>query len=184
MSLRKLKHHEKKLLKKVDFFWQREGNVREIQVMRRYHIRNREEYVEYNKVCGIITKLASKLKKLDKADKFRVQMTADLLNKLYFMGLVSTKKSLSLCEKLPASVLCRRRLSVVVVRMKFCETMKQAVTYIEHGHLRVGPVVVKNPAFLVTRSMEDHITWVDSSKIKRTVEKYNDRLDDFDLLQA
>ena len=44
--------------------------------------------------------------------------------------------------------------------------------------------VVKS-AFLVTRSMEDHITWVDSSKfIKRTVEKYNDRLDDFDLLQA
>ena len=36
--MRKLKHHEKKLLKKVDFFWQREGNIREIQVMRRYHI--------------------------------------------------------------------------------------------------------------------------------------------------
>ena len=100
------------------------------------------------------------------------------------MGLITTKKSLSTCEKLPASVLCRRRFSVVVVRMKFCETMKQAVTYIEHGHLRIGPNIVKNPAFLVTRSMEDHITWVDSSKIKRTVEKYNDRLDDFDLLQA
>ena len=34
--------------------------------------------------------------------------------------------------------------------------MKQAVTYIEHGHLRIGPNIVKNPAFLVTRSMEDH----------------------------
>ena len=120
----------------------------------------------------------------DVGNKLIIKMTEDLLNKLYFMGLITTRKSLSLCEKLPASVLCRRRFSVVVVRMKFCETMKQAVTYIEHGHLRVGPVVVKNPAFLVTRSMEDHITWVDSSKIKRTVEKYNDRLDDFDLLQA
>ena len=80
MSMRKLKHHEKKLLKKVDFFWQREGNIREIQVMRRYHINNREEYLEYNRVCGIITKLASKLKKLDKADKFRIKMTEDLLS--------------------------------------------------------------------------------------------------------
>ena len=70
------------------------------------------------------------------------------------------------------------------MKLTIDETMKQAVTYIEHGHLRVGPVVVKNPAFLVTRSMEDHITWVDSSKIKRTVDTYNDRLDDFDLLQA
>ena len=90
--MRKLKHHEKKLLKKVDFFWQREGNIREIQVMRRYHINDREEYLEYNRVCGMITKLASRLKKLDKADPFRIKMTEDLLNKLYFMGLITTKK--------------------------------------------------------------------------------------------
>ena len=30
--------------------------------------------------------------------------------------------------------------------------------------------------------MEDFVTWVDSSKIKRTVLKYRDEVDDFDLL--
>jgi U3 small nucleolar ribonucleoprotein protein IMP3 len=30
--------------------------------------------------------------------------------------------------------------------------------------------------------MEDFVTWVDSSKIRRAVSKYNDKLDDFDLL--
>lgn len=49
---------------------------------------------------------------------------------------------------------------------------------------RLGPEVVTDPAFHVTRNMEDFITWVDSSKIKRKVMKYNDALDDFDLLQA
>ena len=49
-------------------------------------------------------------------------------------------------------------------------------------HVLTGPEVVTDPAFHVTRSMEDFITWVDSSKIKRTVAKYNDKLDDFDLL--
>ena len=44
--------------------------------------------------------------------------------------------------------------------------MKQAVMYIEYGHLRIGPNIVKNPAFLVTRSMEDHITWVDLPKLR------------------
>lgn len=39
-----------------------------------------------------------------------------------------------------------------------------------------------DPAFLVTRSLEDFLTWVDGSKIKRAVAKYNDKLDDFDLL--
>ena len=50
--------------------------------------------------------------------------------------------------------------------------------------LQSGPEVVTDPAFHVTRNMEDFITWVDSSKIKRKVMKYNDALDDFDLLQA
>lgn len=32
------------------------------------------------------------------------------------------------------------------------------------------------------RNLEDFVTWVDSSKIKRNVLKYRDKLDDFDLL--
>ena len=32
------------------------------------------------------------------------------------------------------------------------------------------------------RAFEDYVTWVDSSKIKEKVMKYNDALDDFDLL--
>lgn len=43
-------------------------------------------------------------------------------------------------------------------------------------------LVVTDPAFLVSRSHEDFLTWVDGSKIKRAVMKYNDKLDDFDLL--
>ncbi len=50
------------------------------------------------------------------------------------------------------------------------------------GHVRVGVDTVTDPAFLVTRSMEDFVTWVDTSKIRRHVLKYNDRLDDYDLL--
>lgn len=76
----------------------------------------------------------------------------------------------------------------------------QAVQYIEQGHVRVGPDPITDPAFLVTRHMEDFVTWVDTSKLKRTVMRYNvraigtvstsplivvlhqDELDDFDLL--
>ena len=58
----------------------------------------------------------------------------------------------------------------------------QAVKFIEQGHVRVGTEVVTDPAFLVTRNMEDFVTWVDSSKIKRTILRYREKLDDFDLL--
>lgn len=78
--------------------------------------------------------------------------------------------------------MCRRRLATVLVRLKFAEQLKEAVTYIEQGHIRVGPETVSDAAFLVTRNMEDFITWVDSSKIKRKVLEYNDKLDDYDAM--
>ena len=58
----------------------------------------------------------------------------------------------------------------------------QAQALFEQGHVRVGPDTITDPAFLVTRSMEDFVTWVDTSKIRRAIANYNDELDDFDLL--
>ena len=69
-----------------------------------------------------------------------------------------------------------------MVRIKMSETIREAITFIEQGHVRVGPQTITEPAFLVTRNMEDFVTWVDTSKIKRKVLQYNDRLDDYDLL--
>lgn len=43
--MRPLKFHEAKLLKKVDFLqWKQEKNMREIKVIRRFMIQNREDY--------------------------------------------------------------------------------------------------------------------------------------------
>ena len=65
--MRELKFHEQKLLKKVNFLqWKSDQNVREIQVLRRYHVQNRDDYVKYSKVAGLITKLAAKLKLLNR----------------------------------------------------------------------------------------------------------------------
>lgn len=181
--MRQLKFHEKKLLKKVDFLqWKNENNQRELQVIRRYHIQDREDYKKYNKICGIVTKLVNVIKRLDPQDPVRVELTDQVLDKLYNMGVISTRKSLVLLERLSTSSFCRRRLSVVMVRLKMAETLRESCTFIEQGHVRVGPETVLDPAFLVTRPMEDFVTWVDTSKIRRKVMQYNDKLDDYDLL--
>ncbi|CAI5997807.1 unnamed protein product [Closterium sp. NIES-64] len=120
----------------------------------------------YNRLCGKITKLATLLKKLDPSDAFRIEMTDQLLNKLYNMGVIPTTKSLNLCDKLSVSSFCRRRLAVVMVRLKMAEHMREAVSFVQQGHVRIGPEAVRDPAFLVTRAMEDMLTWVDTSKIK------------------
>lgn len=53
------------------------------------------------------------------------------------------------------------------------ENIKGATKLIEQGHVRVGPELVKDPAFLVSRTLEDFVTWVDSSKIRQHVLEYN-----------
>ena len=181
--MRQLKHHEKKLLKKVDFFsWKSDQNVREAKIIRKYLLQEREDYVKYSKIVGNITKLCAKLQTLPGTDDLRHQLSVQVLQKLYNMGIINSTSSLSAIEKLSVSSFCRRRLPVVMVRLKMSENLKEATTFIEQGHVRVGPNVITDPAFLVTRTFEDYVTWVDSSKIKRTIMRYNDKLDDYDLL--
>ena len=126
--------------------------------------------------------MAHRLIKLDPNDPFRMARSNAMLQRLYGAGLVSSTQTMGLVDKMTASSFCRRRIGVVMVRMKMSETVREAVGLVEQGHVRVGPQVVTDPAFLVTRKMEDYLTWVDTSKIKRTVTKYNDKLDDYDLL--
>ena len=171
MSMRKLKFHEEKLLKKVDFLnWKKDSSSKENAVLRRYHIQDRNDYAKYNKLVGQLTKLISKLKVLKTSDEYRIAKTEQLVNKLYEMGIINSRQGLSSVEKgAKVSTFCRRRLPVIMQRLKMAETVQDAVKYIEQGHVKVGIDTVTDPAFHVTRNMEDHITWVRSSAIGKAV---------------
>lgn len=185
LDMRKLKHHEYRLLRKADFLqWKRESNLREVKVARRYHLRDTQEYHTYTKIVGQIKHLCTKLQELPTDDPVRLARTEDLLTKMYDLGFISMKTDLGACAKITVSAICRRRLPVVMMRLKFAENLSEATALIEQGHVRIGPTQAKDPAMLVTRNMEDFITWVDSSKIKRKISQYKDEIDDFDLLNA
>lgn len=180
--MRELKYHERKLLKKVDFLnWKSTNNLREIKVMRRYHISDRDDYSRYNKVAGQVLKMVSILRKLPSSDADRIRMSEALLDKLHQMALVPAGKLLDECEKISVSDFCRRRLAIVLVNNKFAQQPKDAVELIEQGHVSIGPDVVSNPATHVTREMEDNIKWSQGSKIKRHTMKFQNELDDFEL---
>ncbi|PUZ49338.1 hypothetical protein GQ55_7G318000 [Panicum hallii var. hallii] len=171
--MRKLAFHEQKLLRRTKFLhYKCDKGHREARVTQRYHIVERDDYKKYNGICLMVQKQVNTIKQMDPRDRCRIEMTDMLLDKL----------SLVKCEKLSASSFCRRTLATVMTRINMAEHLKEAVTYIEQGHVRVGPEVVTDPAFLVTRNMEDFITWVDSSKIKKKVMEYNDALDDYDAM--
>ena len=180
--MRQLKHHEKKLLRKVDFLdWKKSNNINEMRVLRRYHISDREDYTRYNKVIGRIHKMVTILRKLPSSDADRIRMSEALLDKLHQMAVIPTGKLLDECERVNVSDFCRRRLAVVLVNNKFSERVKDAVQLVEQGHVSIGPDVVSTPSVHVTREMEDNIKWSQGSKIKRHTMKYQNELDDFEL---
>ncbi|KAF2228023.1 U3 small nucleolar ribonucleo protein imp3 [Elsinoe ampelina] len=186
--VRKLKHHEQRLLRKVDFVnYPKDEQHRASAVLRRYSVSNPADYTSYNRLCGKLRHLAHRLSLLPPESAFRRKQEDLLMEKLWDIGILGTggggKGKLSDVEhKVTVSAFCRRRLGVLMTRLRMAETVSAANKFIEQGHVRVGTEVVTDPAFLVTRNLEDFVTWVDSSKIKRNILKYRDKLDDFDLL--
>ena len=49
--------------------------------MRRYHVQDRDDYKKYNKLCGLVTKLVSVLRRLDAEDPARIELTDQVLSK-------------------------------------------------------------------------------------------------------
>jgi U3 small nucleolar ribonucleoprotein protein IMP3 len=160
--VRKLKHHESKLLRKVDF-------------------------LTYKSLGGRLRQLSQLLANLDPADPYRRQQETVLLEKLWQIGILKQSREqgagLSAVENdVTVSAFCRRRLGVLMVRMGMVENISTAHKFIEQGHVRVGTDVATDAAFLVGRGQEDFVTWVEGSKVERQVAKYREKLDDFDLL--
>uniref|UniRef100_A0A8C5X199 IMP U3 small nucleolar ribonucleoprotein 3 n=1 Tax=Malurus cyaneus samueli TaxID=2593467 RepID=A0A8C5X199_9PASS len=147
--VRKLKYHEQKLLRRLDL-------------------------VNWEALARSVRALARKLRDLGPASAaFRARCAAALLEKLYGLGLVNSRQSLAVCESLSAAAFCRRRLPCLLVKLRMAQNLRHAVTFVEQGHVRVGPEVVTDPALLVPRAVEDFITWVDASRLRQKVLDYN-----------
>lgn len=172
--MRKLKYHEQKILKKVDFVnWKH--NIKEVAIMRQYNV-TRHEYQAYFKLCLEIKQLAQQIIDL-KDDATRNRLTDLLTEKLYSMGLIKTKR-IKKCLNLDVKSFSRRRLPVFIVQSgMFNGPLSVAVKYVEHGHIRIGPKTVRDPATFVSLDQEDYITWDD--KFKRKIDEYRGEQDDY-----
>lgn len=179
---RKLKYHEQKLLKKTNLFqWKKENNVRISELAGRYCLHSSDDYHTYNRLVGKIQHFANFIRQMDPSDRIRIDLTNQLLDRLYNLGIIEVR-DLGECEKINVAAVCRRRLPVVLKKLRFCEKVEEADQYVRQGHIRIGPDVVTNPATLVTKEMEDFIGWAPGSKIKEHVARFNENYDSFDML--
>lgn len=178
---RKLKYHEKKLLKHTNLFhWKKENNVRTGQVISKYQLSGSEEYRSYNRLVGKIQRFTNTLRNMAPEDKVRIELTKKFVEKVYKLGVIETPQ-LSECENIKVTSLCKRRLPVVMVNLKFCERISEADKLVKQGHVRIGPDIITESSTLVPKEMEDFINWAHDSKILGHVKRFNNTYDDFDL---
>lgn len=172
--MRQLKYHEKKLLRKVDLLeWKGTSSEREQIATQKYFIEDRETYSRYNLIVGKIRRLSLALAKLNDNEPIKQTVVKELTNKLYSAGIIPSKSLLE-CAKVGVGSFCKRRLSSVLNGIKMVPDIKTAVTFIKGGHVKVGTETVVDPSLLITRLMEDYITWRDGSKVKETITQFTE----------
>lgn len=177
--MRNLKYHEQKLLKKVNFLeWKSTNTTREQLVTSKFLLKSREEYKDYNRIVGMIRKLSESLARLADNNPTKLFVAKKLINLLHGIGIIENKKLVD-CTKVSVSSLCQRRLPVVMARRKLVQNFRDADKFVQQGHVRLGTRVVNNTATLVSRAMEEFVTWTDNSKIRKKIDEFNEEYDDY-----
>lgn len=181
--MRNLKYHEQKLLKKVNFLeWKQTNTTREQMVTSKFFLKSRDEYKTYNRIVGMIRKLSESLSRLADNDTTKMFVAKKLINLLYNTGIIENKKLLD-CTKVSVSALCCRRLPMLMVQKKLVQKYQDADRFVQQGHVRLGNKVISDTSTLVSRAMEDFVTWTDSSKIRKKIDEFNEDYDDYRYVQ-
>lgn len=70
--MRELKFHEKKLLKKTDYFdWKSVSSLKKAGVVRKYRLGSRKDYDFYNQLVGMVTKMVGLIQKLPEGEPYK-----------------------------------------------------------------------------------------------------------------
>jgi U3 small nucleolar ribonucleoprotein protein IMP3 len=166
-------------LKKVNLVeWKKTNTTREQIVTSKFLLKSRDEYKMYNNIVGMVRKLAETLARLADNNPTKILIGKKLINLLYDIGIIREKK-LSLCANLTVSQICYRRLGRILVEKKMAPDHQSADRFVQQGHIRLGTRVVNTTDTLISRMMEDYVTWTDSSKIKKKIDEFNGNYDDY-----
>jgi len=156
----------KKKFKKPTAPWDKERMDKEDQLMKVFGLRRKREIWKAESILRSFRRRARNL--AAKRDKEEEKV---LLDKLHKMGLLGKNAGLDDVLSLMVENLLERRLQTVVLKKNMANTPKQARQLITHGHIAIEGRRTIYPSFIVTRDLEDKISFYKGSSIKITKPK-------------
>jgi len=156
----------KRKFKKPKSPWDKERMDKEDQVIETFGLRRKREIWKAESILRSFRRRARDL--AAKRDKEQEKI---LLAKLHKIGLLGKNANLDDVLSLTLENLLERRLQTIVFKKNIANTPKQARQLITHGHIAVEGRRVIYPSFIVTRDLEDKISFYKGSSIKITKPK-------------
>ncbi len=148
--------------------WQAARMASEVELVKRYGLRNRKEVWKTHSSLKNYRELARKLLAESAKGKLAGNVKTDsdnILNRLKRYGLLKTDAGLDDILSLDVTNFLERRLQTQVQKQGLANTVKQARQFIVHGHISVGGRKVTVPGYLVSMDEELQIDYYGSSPL-------------------
>jgi len=134
--------------------WDKARIEEETKIMKKYGLRRKREIWRAAALLRSFRQRARNLAALKNEEEEK-----KLLQKLYKLGLLEKGATLNDVLGLTVENILERRLQTLVFKKGLANNAKQARQYIVHGHIGVGERRVKIPSFLITKDLEDKISY-------------------------
>ncbi len=143
--------------------WDKSRLDEERVLVRDYGIANKTEIY---KMQALLRKFALQAKNLISISTAQgEQERKALISKLQSLSLINVDAQLDDVLALELKNIMERRLQTLVLRKGLANTVKQARQFIVHKHIKVGNKVITSPSYIVSKSNEATISFVDKSSL-------------------
>jgi small subunit ribosomal protein S4 len=154
----------KKKFQKPRSRWDSERIKKENESMKTYGLTKKQEVWKVESILRSFRRRARGL--AAKRDKVQEKV---LIDKLHKMGLLEKDASVDAVLSLTSEKLLERRLQTFVFKKNLANTIRHSRQLITHGHIAVDGRKIVYPSFIVTRGLEDKISFYKSPKLKAPI---------------
>ena len=148
--------------------WQATRMAAEVELVKRYGLRNKKEVWKAHSGLKKYRELARKLLAESAKGKLAGNLKTDadnILNRMKRYGLLKSEAVLDDILSLDVTTFLERRLQTQVHKQGLANTTKQARQFIVHGHISVGGRKVTVPGYIVSKDEELALSYYGGSPL-------------------
>lgn len=152
----------KKKYKKPFQPWEKNRMAIELELIGKYGLRNKKEYLRHESFLRKIREQARQILAILETDK-REKVEKELLSRLGRLGLLQTEAVIDDALSLTTEDLLKRRLQTIVFRQGIAKSIHHARQLINHGHIALRGQKVTSPSRLLLKEEAKELTYASSS---------------------